>query len=282
MRPGLVRRTARAALVRVDYAFSRKGPAFKQLAVSWSANVAGDTLVAVALAGTLFFDVPSAEARDKVALYLLITLAPFAIVAPVLATVFKRFPGAYRTVLNAGAALRAVLAVIMAFGLGTLWLFPLAFGMLVLSRLTGISKSSLLPVALPEPVALVAANAQLARFGIYAGGLAGAIGAGLAQVHSALVLALAAVCFTFAAFVGLGLPNPRAEAEGTPAETRPAPSREAFAQQQRSLRLSRLATAVVRLLNGFLVALLAFEFKEGGSALDFGTLIGAAGIGFGL
>ena len=93
VKPGLVRRTAHAALIRVDAAFSRKGPAFKQLAVSWSANVAGDTLVAVALAGTLFFDVPSAEARDKVALYLLITLAPFAVVAPVLTAVFGRFPG---------------------------------------------------------------------------------------------------------------------------------------------------------------------------------------------
>ena len=39
---------------------------------------------------------------------------------------------------------------------------------------------------------------------------------------------------------------------------------------------------MVRLLNGFLLALLAFEFKEAGSALDFSALIGAAGVGFGL
>ncbi len=278
----MVRRTAHAALVRVDAAFSRKGPAFKQLAVSWSANVAGDTLVAVALAGTLFFDVPSAEARDKVALYLLITLAPFAVVAPVLTAVFGRFPGAYRAVLITAASLRGVLAAIMMFGLETFWLFPLAFAMLVLSRLHGISKASLLPVALPEPVALVAANAQLARFGIYAGAGAGVVGVGLVQVHSALVLAAAALCFAFAAFAGMGLPDPRAAAPATAAERGPAPSRAAFVQHQRSLRLSRLATAVVRLLNGFLLALLAFEFKEGGSALDFSALIGAAGIGFGV
>lgn len=281
VRPGLVRRTAHAALVRVDAAFSRKGPAFKQLAVSWSANVAGDTLVAVALAGTLFFDVPSAEARDKVALYLMLTLAPFAIVAPVLTAVFGRRPGAYRAVLTAGAGLRGVLAVVMAFGLGTFWLFPIAFVMLVLSRLFGISKASMLPVALPEPVALVSANAQLARFGIYAGAGAALIGAGLVQAHSAVALVAAAVCFAFSAFTGLGLPDPRA---ATPAASAASPtsSRTAFVQQQRSLRLSRLATAVVRLLNGFLLALLAFEFKEGGSALDFSALIAAAGVGFGL
>jgi hypothetical protein len=92
----LARRTARAAARRVDAAFSRNGPAFRQLAVSWSANVAGDTLVAVGLAGTLFFSVPSSEARGNVALYLLLTLAPFTVVAPVLGGVFARFKGIYR------------------------------------------------------------------------------------------------------------------------------------------------------------------------------------------
>jgi MFS family permease len=61
-----------------------------------------------------------------------------------------------------------------------------------------------------------------------------------------------------------------------------APSREDFQRSVRSLRFSRLATAVVRLLNGFLLALLAFEFKESGGLLDFGALIAAAGVGFGL
>ena len=50
---------------------------------------AGDTLVAMALAGTLFFDVPSTEARDNVALYLLITLAPFAVIGPFLGAVYE-------------------------------------------------------------------------------------------------------------------------------------------------------------------------------------------------
>ncbi len=280
-RPGLARRTARAALVRADAVFSQKGPAFKQLAVSWAANVAGDTLVTVALAGTLFFDVPSAQARDKVALYLLLTIAPFTIVAPVLGAVFGRHPAAFRAVLTAASALRAVVAVIMTFGLTTLWLFPLAFTQLVLSRLYGISKSSMLPVALPEPVALVSANALLARLGIYAGGLAALLGAGLAQLHVSVALVAAALVYLFSAFTGMGLPNPRASSSAQ-AQAPPAPSLEAFRQSVRSLRLSRLATAVVRLLNGFLLALLAFEFKDTGGIADFGALIGAAGIGFGL
>ncbi|HLA66659.1 MAG TPA: MFS transporter, partial [Acidimicrobiia bacterium] len=87
----LPRRAARAAFRRVDAMFSRNGPAFRRLAVSWAANVGGDTLVTVALAGTLFFSVPSSEARGNVALYLGLTLAPFTIVAPVLGGVFARF-----------------------------------------------------------------------------------------------------------------------------------------------------------------------------------------------
>jgi hypothetical protein len=39
--------------------------------------------VAVALAGTLFFSVPIGEARSRVALYLLLTMLPFALLVPV-------------------------------------------------------------------------------------------------------------------------------------------------------------------------------------------------------
>ncbi len=110
-RTGLARRTARAAARRVDAAFRRNGPAFRQLAVSWSANVAGDTLVAVGLAGTLFFSVPSSEARGSVALYLLLTIAPFAVVVPVLGGVFSRFKGIYRGSIIVASFLRTLLAL---------------------------------------------------------------------------------------------------------------------------------------------------------------------------
>src|SRR3972149_8018458 len=185
-RRGVARRTARAAIRRVDAMFSRTGPAFRRLAVSWAANVSGDTLVTVALAGTLFFSVPSSEARGNVALYLGLTLAPFTIVAPVLGGVFARFRGVYRAVLTLSSALRAVLAVVMMMGLTTLWLYPLAFGMLVLSRLFGISKSSMLPIALPQPMALVGANALLARVGIVAGAVVLPLGAAAAAVDPAV------------------------------------------------------------------------------------------------
>ena len=48
-------------------------------------------MVAVALANTLFFSVPTGEARGRVALYLLITMAPFAVMAPVIGPLLDRF-----------------------------------------------------------------------------------------------------------------------------------------------------------------------------------------------
>lgn len=255
--------------------FSRNGPAFRQLAVSWAANVGGDTLVTVALAGTLFFSVPSSEARGNVALYLGLTLAPFAIVAPILGGIFARFRGVYRAVLTLASAVRTVLAVVMMLGLTTLWLYPLAFAMLVFSRLYGIAKSSLLPVALTEPVALVAANASLARIGILAGALVLPLGAAVEQIDPAVALALAACFFAVSTVKSVGLPNPRPELERVPGTAYPLPPR--------SLRLSRLATAGARLLNGFLLLLLAFEFRQADAGvLDFGALIAAGGLGYGL
>jgi hypothetical protein len=267
---------------RADAMFSSNGPAFKQLAMSWSANAAGDTLVGIALASTLFFSVPSSEARESVALYLGLTLAPFTIVAPVLGGVFSRFPGVYRATLTLASSVRAVVAVVMMMGLTTLWLYPLAFSMLVFSRLFGIGKASLLPTALIQPVALVSANALLARIAILSGAIVLPIGALAVQIDPAVALAISAVFFAVSAYISLGLPDPKRILVREPGEPEPEP--EWFAPSPpRSLRLSRLATAVVRLLNGFLILLLAFAFRDmDAGVLDFGALIAAAGLGYGL
>ena len=54
----------------------------------WS--VAGDALIALALAGSLFFDIDPNAARWKVALYLALTMAPFAVVAPLIGPALDR------------------------------------------------------------------------------------------------------------------------------------------------------------------------------------------------
>jgi hypothetical protein len=264
---------------RLDGVLDEGGPGFRRLVTANSASTAGDTLVAIALAGTLFFDVPSAEARGNVALYLLVTLAPFALLAPLLGALLVRFPVAYRFGLVASGLLRAVVAVAMATELDTLWLYPLAFLMLVLSRLFAISRASLLPVALDGPTTLVAANARLAQFGVAAGGIAVPFGLlGDRLLGSAAGLVLAAAVFTSSAFAARGLP--------APALAELPVGRDADRSLRRPripthVRFAQLATAGVRLLNGFLLLLLAFALHTAEAGLlDFGALLGAAGAGF--
>ena len=112
--------------------FQGRGVGFRRLAETHAGSVAGDTAVAIALAGTLFFSVPSADARSKVALYLVITMAPFAVIGPFLGRFFERFPAAYRGGMVVSAALRAVVAIVMAIWINSIFLFPLAFLLLVL------------------------------------------------------------------------------------------------------------------------------------------------------
>ena len=87
-----------------------------------------DAAVAVALANTLFFAAATAESMTNVALYLAITVAPFAVVAPVIGPLLDRLQRGRRAALAVSFAGRAVLAVVMAFGYDTWVLYPAALG----------------------------------------------------------------------------------------------------------------------------------------------------------
>ncbi len=257
--------------------FAGYGTPFRWLSAEFGASVAGDTLIALGLAGTLFFSVPSAEARDKVALYLLLTLAPYALIAPLLPRFFSRFPGSYRASLAGSSAGRAVIALFLAVGVNTLWLYPLAFSLLVFSRLHTIAKGSLVPVAVPGPEALVAANGLLARVGIVGGAVAIPIGAASVRwIGSWPALVAAAMFFVLAALCAGQVPSPRVPSSRAAGIT----GRHAV---PRLARLPMIATAVVRFINGFLLALLAFVFKDIDAPLaEFGALLVAAGLGYGV
>ena len=270
--------SARLVGARVRLAFSGRGDGFMRLASTHAGAVAGDTLVAMALAGTLFFSVPSTEARENVALYLLLTLAPFAVLGPMLGSIYERFPAAYRGGLVLSSAFRFGIALAMMFFTGSVVLFPLAFGLLVLSRLHGISRSSVLPVILDQPLELVATNAELARLGMIGTIVAlpfGALSIWLDMPWIALIAAALAYVWSTAAARALP-PVDRtamaasAKAAGPTVRTSPRP-----------VRLARFATAAVRFLNGFLLLLVAFAFRDVDAGfLDFGALLGAGGLGF--
>ncbi len=70
-------------------------------------NAAGDAAVAISLAGTLFFAQPG-EARGQVALFLGLTMLPFAVVAPLLGPFLDRFSHGRRWAIGATMATAGV------------------------------------------------------------------------------------------------------------------------------------------------------------------------------
>ncbi|NUP37790.1 MAG: MFS transporter, partial [Streptomyces sp.] len=123
-------------------------------------NGAGDVMVTVALASTVFFSVPTDEARGRVALYLAITMAPFTVLAPVVGPFLDRLPHGRRAAMAGSMLARALLALIIAGAVagGSLELYPAALGVLVASKAYGVVRSAVVPRLLPPKFSLVKAN----------------------------------------------------------------------------------------------------------------------------
>lgn len=124
--------------------FDQERP-FGRLALTHVLMTAGDTMFAISLAGSLFFSISPTAAKDKVLLYLLLTMGPFAVVAPTLGPLIDRSRGARRATLVASALGRAVLCPFIARDVHSLLLFPEAFLMLVFSKVYLVTKGALVP-----------------------------------------------------------------------------------------------------------------------------------------
>src|SRR5580693_4268555 len=177
-------------------------------ALTWPvvANFATDAAMAVALANTLFFAAATGESKDKVALYLLITIAPFAVIAPLIGPALDRLQHGRRVALAASFALRTGLAVVLitnydgATGSFPSWvLYPCALSMMVLSKSFSVLRSAVTPRVMPPTIDLVRVNSRLTMFGllggtIVGGGIAGGIEYGcdrLFQLPGALFVVIA-------------------------------------------------------------------------------------------
>jgi hypothetical protein len=135
------KRLAQAAVADL---FDQRQP-FGRLALTHVLMTAGDTIFAVSLAGSLFFSISPTAAQDKVLLYLLLTMAPFAVVAPALGPLIDRSRGARRGMVVVSVFGRAALCPLLARDIHSLLLFPLAFAMLVLSKVYLVTKGALVP-----------------------------------------------------------------------------------------------------------------------------------------
>src|SRR4051794_14846090 len=175
---------------------------FTKLARVHAFSISCDALVTVSLAGTLFFSIPTGSARDKVALYLLLTMAPFAFVAPLIGPAIDRVRGGRRLMVLASCGFRAVVCVLMAQHVDDLLLFPLAFVFLVLGRAYGIAKSALVPTVVESDEELVHANSRLSLLSGIIGIAAGGVGALVAKVGGS---ASSLVCGAIAAGIATAL-----------------------------------------------------------------------------
>jgi MFS family permease len=144
-----------------------------------AAGGVGDAFVAVALAGTLFFSASVDQARGRIALALLITIAPFAVLAPFLGPMLDRVQQGRRYILMGTLLARGLLCWGMAGAVqhnDAVTLLPAAFGVLVLQKAYGVTRAAVTPRLLPSEITLVTANARSALGGL----IASAVGAGLA------------------------------------------------------------------------------------------------------
>ncbi|HET6210437.1 MAG TPA: MFS transporter [Jatrophihabitans sp.] len=264
-------------------------------------SYAADAMVTVALAGTVFFSAPSQAQRGNVLLYLLMTMAPFAVVAPVIGPALDRVQHGRRWVMAATAIGRAVLAVVMALNFtDLLLLFPAALGSLVLSKAYSVIRSSAAPRLVPANLTLVEANARLSLFGLAAAVLGGSfVGVAIKLTGSyPFGLWITAVAFAVTGFYSFRLPKIVDALPPAPGTTSARAERRARGTAGGTL-LNRLAgwtkrgfappvivalqgESALRWLAGFLTMFVAFYIEATSHGWQAVASLGAVGVATGL
>ncbi|MET9655501.1 MFS transporter [Streptomyces sp. NPDC006510] len=278
-------------------------------------NGAGDVMITVALASTVFFSVPTDEARGRVALYLAVTMAPFTLLAPVIGPLLDRLPHGRRAAMAGAMLARAVLALTMsgAVATGGLELYPAALGVLVCSKAYGVVRSAVVPRLLPPRFSLVKANSRVTLAGLLATGIAAPIGAGLQTFGPGWPLYGACVIFLGGTVLAFTLPHKVDSAKGERkarlvpphgvAVSRTESGRDGGKRSWRARRKERngekrpglrsvgpsvlnglQANTAHRALSGFLIFFLAFLLREQplsgqSAAVSLGIAGVAAGVG---
>ncbi|MFY1574113.1 MFS transporter [Verrucosispora sp. WMMD703] len=249
-------------------------------------SCAGDTLIAIGLAGTIFFNVPLGEARSKVALYLLVTMVPFAMLAPVVGPLLDHFRHGRRYALATTMLGRAFLAWLISDYIHGFGLYPAAFGVLALSRAYGVARSAAVPRLLPEGLGLSQVGARASVYGTVAGALVAPIGLAAFWFGPQWPLRVASVIFLVGMVIALRLP-PKADSE--PPERVPRPLRALRrGTDERPLGRGRpagrlvistlIGAATLRAVYGFLLLFLAFTIKAGDlTTVVFGRDLGDEG-----
>jgi hypothetical protein len=232
---------------------------FHRLARTHAASAMADAMVAAALADSLFFSLPADSARAPVVRYLLITMLPFAVIAPLVGPLIDRLKGGHRFVLIGTAIARAVLCYLMIDQIraGGAPFFLLALCVLVSQRAYHVARSALVPTVVSSDDELVEANSKLAIIsGIssFVGVLPAAL---LIKVWGpGWALGLAMTTYLVASVLGSRIPAARIA-------TSKADETERHELRGAGIVLAGSAMGLLRMCVGFLTLLIAFDFRGG-------------------
>lgn len=252
-------------------------------------NTAGDAAVAISLAGTLFFTVPSDEASGQVALFLVVTMLPFAIVAPLIGPFLDRFRRGRRWAIGATLAIRAFCCWVLAGSVAdeSATFFLAALGCLVSSKAYGVTRAAAVPRLLPTEFTLVKANSRISLTGTGAAVISAPL-AGLAATAGAeWSLRYAFVLFVIGTILAILLPAKVDSSEGEErVDLSPTGEVSRGIVIPRAVVNGLRSNSGLRLLSGFLTIFMAFALREppesvwtGNATLLLGLVIGGAGAG---
>ncbi len=221
----------------------------------------------VALADSFFFDVDPNGARTRVLGFLLVSFAPFLLIAPMIGPAIDRARGGRRFMVQSVAAARIAIQLLMIRFADDIVLFLLVFVALVLQKTYTVSKSALVPAVVRSDLELVEANSKLGVIAGLAGAVAVVPAVGLQYtVGTSATLGYSAMLFGVALTMSLRLPAEAAHASAGPS----AASAEVATT---SLQLAWVAMLILRASAGFMLFHLAFWFR---GQDDEKTLLGLA------
>lgn len=209
----------------------------------------------VALADSFFFSVDPSAARSQVLGFLLVSFAPFLLIAPFIGPAIDRVRGGRRFIIQAVAAVRIVLQLLMVQFADDVVLFLLVFIALVLQRTYAVSKSALVPAVVRGERELVEANSKLGLIAGISGAVAVMPAAALQfTIGTSATLLYGAALFVVALTMALGLPQELLVTPDSPSAATPAAT-------TTGLQLAWVAMLILRACVGFMLFHLAFQFR---------------------
>ena len=262
---------------------------------------AGDAAFTVSLASTILA-LPLGQARGQVALFLVTTMAPFVLLAPLVGPLLDRWRHGRRWAIGTTLALRAFLSWVLAQAVadGSPWVLPLALVCLIATRAYAVALSAGIPLVRPDAISLVTANSRQSVATLTGMVLGAAVAAPVGRLGAPWSLRLAFVIYVAATVLAIRLPaavdSQRESPQGYAAPPAAAPPAAAapISRRARARELHRSLPAAVRaalttasgakVLSGFVTLFLAFLLWDQplpgiSSVVALGLVVAAAGVG---